>query len=46
MEDILSYILFPEVAKEFLKNKLVKKCYLGIEILNAKNNYDFEGYGV
>jgi len=46
MEDILSYILFPELAREFLKKKLAKKCCLGMEILNGNNNYDEEGYGV
>jgi len=46
MEDILSYILFPEVARDFLKKKFAKKHFLGMEILNGKNNYDEEGYGV
>jgi oxaloacetate decarboxylase alpha subunit len=46
IEDILSYILFPEVAKDFLKKKIAKKYHLGIEILNGNNNYDEEGYGV
>lgn len=46
MEDILSYILFPEVARDFLKKKLAKKYCLGMEILNGNNNYDEEGYGV
>ena len=46
IEDILSYILFPEVAREFLKKKLAKKYCLGMEILNGSNNYDEEGYGV
>jgi len=45
MEDILSYILFPEVAREFLKKKTAKKHNLGMEILNGNNNYDEEGYG-
>ncbi|MEA2020960.1 MAG: pyruvate carboxylase subunit B [Candidatus Caldatribacteriota bacterium] len=46
MEDILSYILFPEVARDFLKKKAVKKYHLGMEILNGDNRYDEEGYGV
>lgn len=46
IEDILSYILFPEVARDFLKKKLAKKHCLGMEILNGNNNYDEEGYGV
>lgn len=46
IEDILSYILFPEVAKDFLKKKIAKKYHLGMEILNGNNNYDEEGYGV
>ena len=46
MEDILSYILFPEVARVFLKKKVAKKNHLGIEILNGNNHYDEEGYGV
>ncbi|PIY31765.1 MAG: hypothetical protein COZ07_08115 [Candidatus Infernicultor aquiphilus] len=46
MEDILSYILFPEVAKDFLKKKIAKKYHLGMEILNGNHNYDEEGYGV
>jgi len=46
IEDILSYILFPEVARDFLKNKIAKKHNLGMEILNGNNNYDEEGYGV
>ncbi len=46
IEDILSYILFPEVARDFLKKKIAKKYHLGIEILNGNNNYDEEGYGV
>jgi len=45
IEDVLSYILFPEVAREFLKKKLAKKYCLGMEILNGNNNYDEEGYG-
>ncbi|MEA1940154.1 MAG: pyruvate carboxylase subunit B [Candidatus Caldatribacteriota bacterium] len=45
IEDTLSYILFPEVAKEFLKSKFAKKNHLGMEILNGKNSYDEEGYG-
>ncbi len=46
MEDILSYILFPEVSKDFLKKKIAKKYNLSMEILNGQNNYDEEGYGV
>lgn len=46
MEDIISYILFPEVARDFLKKKIAKKHNLGMEILNGNNNYDEEGYGV
>lgn len=46
MEDILSYILFPEVARDFLKKKIAKKYHLGMEVLNGNNNYDEEGYGV
>lgn len=46
MEDIISYILFPEVARDFLKKKIAKKHHLGMEILNGNNNYDEEGYGV
>jgi len=46
IEDILSYILFPEVARDFLKKKIAKKHNLGMEILNGNNNYDEEGYGV
>jgi len=46
IEDILSYILFPEVAREFLKKKIAKKYNLSMEILNGNNNYDEEGYGV
>jgi len=46
MEEILSYIIFPEVAREFLKKKIAKKNNLGMEILNSNNNYDEEGYGV
>src|SRR5665648_49830 len=46
MEDILSYILFPEVARDFLKKKFAKKHFLGMEILNGNNSYDEEGYGV
>lgn len=46
IEDLLSFILFPEVARDFLKKKLAKKYYLGMEILNGNNNYDEEGYGV
>ena len=45
MEDILSYILFPEVARDFLKKKIAKKHNLGMEILNGNNNYDEEEYG-
>jgi len=45
IEDILSYILFPEVARDFLKKKLAKKYCLGMEILNGNNNYDEEGHG-
>ena len=46
IEDILSYILFPEIARDFLKKKTAKKYHLGMEILNGTNNYDEEGYGV
>jgi len=46
IEDILSYILFPEIAREFLKKKIAKKHNLGMEILNGSNSYDEEGYGV
>lgn len=46
IEDILSYILFPEVAREFLKKKIAKKYNLSMEILDGNNNYDEEGYGV
>ena len=46
IEDLLSYILFPEVARDFLKKKIAKKYNLSIEILNGNNNYDEEGYGV
>ena len=46
IEDLLSYILFPEVARDFLKKKIAKKYNLSVEILNGNNNYDEEGYGV
>ena len=46
IEDILSYILFPEVARDFLKKKIAKKHSLSMEILNGNNKYDEEGYGV
>ncbi len=46
IEDILSYILFPEVARDFLRKKIAEKHNLGMEILNGNNNYDEEGYGV
>lgn len=46
IEDILSYILFPEIARDFLKKKIAKKHNLGMEILNGSNSYDEEGYGV
>jgi len=45
IEDILSYVLFPEVARDFLKKKLAKKYRLGMEILNGNNDYDKEEYG-
>lgn len=34
IEDILSYILFPEVARDFLRKKIAEKHNLGMEILN------------
>ncbi|GAB4116871.1 MAG: sodium-extruding oxaloacetate decarboxylase subunit alpha [Candidatus Caldatribacteriota bacterium] len=46
IEDVLSYILFPEIAREFLKKKLAKRYFLGMDILNGNNHYDEEGYGV
>jgi len=46
MEDILSYILFPQVAKEFLKKKAAKSYRVGVEILNGQHQYDEIGYPV
>jgi len=46
MEDILSYILFPQVAKEFLKKKAAKRYRVGVEILNGQHQYDEIGYPV
>lgn len=46
MEDVLSYILFPQVAKEFLKKKAAKRYRLGVEIFNGHHHYDEIGYPV
>ncbi len=46
MEDVLSYILFPEVAKEFLKRKTARRYRIGVEILNGNHQYDEIGYPV
>ena len=46
MEDVLSYILFPEVAKEFLRKKTAKRYRVGVEILNGHHDYDEIGYPV
>lgn len=46
IEDLLSYILFPEIAKMFLKKKTAKRLGIGIEVLNGLNQYDEMGYPV
>ena len=46
IEDLLSYILFPEIAKMFLKKKTAKRLGIGIEVFNGLNQYDEMGYPV
>jgi oxaloacetate decarboxylase alpha subunit len=46
MEDVLSYILFPQVAREFLKKKAATRYRIGLEILNGQHYYDEIGYPI
>jgi oxaloacetate decarboxylase alpha subunit len=46
IEDALSYILFPSIAEDFLKKKVAKKNFFGIEIFSGKHDYDQHGYPI
>jgi len=46
IEDLLSYILFPSVAKDFLKKKVAKRYNLGLDILQGNHTYDETGYPI
>ncbi len=46
MEDVLSYTLFPQVAREFLKKKAATRYRIGLEVLNGQHYYDEIGYPI
>ncbi len=46
IEDVLSYALFPQVAREFLKKKAAKRYRIGMEILKGQHNYEEIGYPI